>query len=108
MAPGTSPDLTEIEGLLARAEADLAGLKPRDPSDPADPARCLEIWIAALRAMRASFPPTADRPPPRKGGPPCRTPRAPPWRAVGQDGTVLDVLVQSRRDKRAADRLLRK
>ncbi len=30
------------------------------------------------------------------------------WRAVGQDGTVLDVLVQSRRDKRAAKRLLRK
>ena len=31
-----------------------------------------------------------------------------PWRAVDQDGTVLDVLVQSRRDKRAAKRLLRK
>ena len=30
------------------------------------------------------------------------------WRAVDQDGTVLDVLVQSRRDKRAAKRLLRK
>src|SRR4051812_38148185 len=30
------------------------------------------------------------------------------WRAVAQDGTVLDVLVQSRRDKRAAKRLLRK
>src|SRR4051794_3467282 len=30
------------------------------------------------------------------------------WRAVDQDGTVLDVLVQSRRDKRAAERLLRK
>src|SRR5215216_5964897 len=30
------------------------------------------------------------------------------WRAVGQDGVVLDVLVQSRRDKRAAKRLLRK
>ena len=29
------------------------------------------------------------------------------WRAVDQDGTVLDVLVQSRRDKRAAERLLR-
>src|SRR5690242_496879 len=29
------------------------------------------------------------------------------WRAVDQDGTVLDVLVQSRRDKRAAKRLLR-
>ena len=30
------------------------------------------------------------------------------WRAVGQDGTVLDILVQSRRDTRAAKRLLRK
>ena len=30
------------------------------------------------------------------------------WRAVDQGGTVLDVLVQSRRDKRAAKRLLRK
>ena len=30
------------------------------------------------------------------------------WRAVDQDGTVLDVLVQSRRDKKAARRLLRK
>jgi putative transposase len=30
------------------------------------------------------------------------------WRAVDQDGIVLDVLVQSRRDKLAAKRLLRK
>src|SRR4051795_5702514 len=30
------------------------------------------------------------------------------WRAVDQSGMVLDVLVQSRRDKRAAKRLLRK
>jgi transposase-like protein len=30
------------------------------------------------------------------------------WRAVDQDGIVLDVLVQSRRDKNAAKRLLRK
>src|ERR1041384_2111117 len=30
------------------------------------------------------------------------------WRAVDQDGIVLDILVQSRRDKRAAMRLLRK
>ena len=30
------------------------------------------------------------------------------WRAVDQDGTVLDILMQSRRDKRAAKRLLRK
>src|SRR4051812_24615259 len=30
------------------------------------------------------------------------------WRAVDQDGFVLDVLVQSRRDKKAAKRLLRK
>src|SRR3712207_4410113 len=30
------------------------------------------------------------------------------WRAVDQDGMVLDVLVQKRRDKRAAKRLLRK
>ena len=30
------------------------------------------------------------------------------WRAVDQAGIVLDVLVQSRRDKRAAKRLLRK
>ena len=30
------------------------------------------------------------------------------WRAVDRDGTVLDILVQSRRDKRAAKRLLRK
>ena len=30
------------------------------------------------------------------------------WRAVDQDGTVLDILVQRRRDKRAAKRLLRK
>ena len=30
------------------------------------------------------------------------------WRAVDQDGIVLDALVQSRRDKRAAKRLLRK
>src|SRR4051794_8451889 len=30
------------------------------------------------------------------------------WRAVDQDGIVLDILVQSRRDKSAAKRLLRK
>ncbi len=30
------------------------------------------------------------------------------WRAVDQDGTVLDILVQSRRDKRAAKRFFRK
>ena len=30
------------------------------------------------------------------------------WRAVDQDGFVLDILVQSRRDKAAAKRLLRK
>src|SRR3954466_3272232 len=30
------------------------------------------------------------------------------WRAVDQDGIVLDVLVQRRRDKRAARHLLRK
>src|SRR6267154_2230276 len=30
------------------------------------------------------------------------------WRAVDQDGLVLDALVQSRRDRRAAERLLRK
>ena len=30
------------------------------------------------------------------------------WRAVDQTGTVLDILVQSRRDARAAKRLLRK
>ena len=30
------------------------------------------------------------------------------WRAVDQTGIVLDVLVQSRRDKQAARRLLRK
>ena len=30
------------------------------------------------------------------------------WRAVDQDGFVLDALVQSRRDKRAAKRILRK
>ncbi len=30
------------------------------------------------------------------------------WRAVDQDGIVLDILVQSRRDKAAAKRLLRK
>src|SRR4051812_49888608 len=30
------------------------------------------------------------------------------WRAVDQDGFVLDVLVQRRRDKQAAKRLLRK
>src|SRR5438128_9982479 len=29
------------------------------------------------------------------------------WRAVDQNGVVLDILVQSRRDKRAAKRLLR-
>ena len=29
------------------------------------------------------------------------------WRAVDQEGFVLDVLVQSRRDKKAAERLLR-
>ena len=30
------------------------------------------------------------------------------WRAVDQHGAVLDVLVQSRRDKHAAERLMRK
>src|SRR4051794_19511256 len=30
------------------------------------------------------------------------------WRAVDQDGVVLDILVQKRRDKKAAKRLLRK
>jgi putative transposase len=30
------------------------------------------------------------------------------WRAVDQNGVVLDILIQSRRDKHAAKRLLRK
>jgi putative transposase len=30
------------------------------------------------------------------------------WRAMDQHGTVLDILVQSRRDKRAAERRLHK
>ncbi len=30
------------------------------------------------------------------------------WRAVDQDGMVLDILVQSRRDTQAAKRLLRR
>jgi putative transposase len=30
------------------------------------------------------------------------------WRAVDQDGEVLDILVQSRRDKRGAKRFFRK
>lgn len=30
------------------------------------------------------------------------------WRAVDQEGEVLDLLVQPRRDKRAAERLMRK
>ena len=30
------------------------------------------------------------------------------WRAVGQDGDVIDILVQSRRDGRAAKRFFRK
>jgi len=30
------------------------------------------------------------------------------WRAVGQDGTVLDILVQGRRDQHAAERFLRR
>jgi len=86
MTRGT-PSLTpaDIERLIARAEADLAGLTlrrareagpPPDPSDPADPARCLQIWLAALRSVRA--PPPAARTPPEGRGPPCRMPRAPP------------------------------
>jgi putative transposase len=31
-----------------------------------------------------------------------------PWRAVDQDGTVLDILLQSRRNKKAAKRFFRK
>jgi putative transposase len=30
------------------------------------------------------------------------------WRAVDQDGDVLDIMVQSRRDKKAARKFLRK
>ena len=30
------------------------------------------------------------------------------WRVVDQDGDVIDILVQSRRDRRAADRFFRK
>jgi putative transposase len=30
------------------------------------------------------------------------------WRAVGQDGDVIDILVQPRRDQRAAERFFRK
>src|SRR5215208_5837357 len=30
------------------------------------------------------------------------------WRAVDQEGEILDILIQSRRDKRAAERLMRK
>ena len=77
-----SPSLTSagIERLIARAEADLAGLTLRrareagpspDPSDPADPVRCLQIWLAALRSVPAP-------PPPKGRGPPCRMPRTPP------------------------------
>ena len=88
MTRGT-PSLTpaDIERLIARAEADLVGLMlrrareagpPPDPSDPADPTRCLQIWLAALRSVRAPPPPTAAWPPPKGRGPPCRMPRAPP------------------------------
>ena len=31
-----------------------------------------------------------------------------PWRTVGQDGDVLDILVQKRRARRAVERFLRK
>ena len=31
-----------------------------------------------------------------------------PWRAIDQDGDVIDILVQSRRDQRAAERFFRK
>jgi hypothetical protein len=90
LAESTSYDaLAGIEGLIARAEADLAALRlrrgreagpPSDPADPADPLRCLEIWLAALHAVRA-LPLHANanaRPPPKGRGPPCRTPRPPP------------------------------
>src|SRR4051794_28819548 len=74
----SSGALAGIEGLLARAGADLAELRlrrgreagpPPDPADPADPVRCLEIWLAALRAVRA-LPLRVNanaRPPPPKG-----------------------------------------
>ena len=39
---------------------------------------------------------------------PAARPRQQLWRAVDQTGIVLDVLVQRRRDKQAAKRLLRK
>ena len=86
MTRGT-PSLTpaDIERLIARAEADLVDLMLRrarevgpmpDPADPADPTRCLQIWLAALRSVRA--PPPAARTPPEGRGPPCRMLRAPP------------------------------
>ena len=86
MTRGT-PSLTpaDIERLIARAEADLVDLMLHrarevgpmpDPADPADPARCLQIWLAALRSV--PLPPAAARPPPKGRGPPCRMPRALP------------------------------
>lgn len=44
---------------------------------------------------------------PRRSGPDHRRPQIYLWRAVDQDGFVLDVLVQSRRDTRAAKGLAR-
>jgi hypothetical protein len=54
-------------------------------------------------------PPTPERPvaPRRDGGSYCRGKRMYLWRAVDHEGEVLDMLVQRRRDKRAALRLMR-
>src|SRR3954470_16035573 len=64
---------------------------------------------ASVSAFSASSPHhLSGRPGKMMGGKMIRGKKHWLWRAVDQDGVVLDVLVQSRRDKRAAKRLLRK
>ena len=57
----TPDDTSDIGTMIAQAEAELSRLKARralgvepvrDPSDPFDPVGCLELWLAALYAVR--------------------------------------------------------
>src|SRR3954453_20718063 len=72
------------------------------------PVVALGLRIAARPDLICSDPPSSSLSAGSQGG--CQTTltKHGVWRAVDQDGIVLEVLVQSRRDQRAAKRLLRK
>ncbi len=64
MSSDRARELAKIEALIEQAEDELEALRlrhkrkrgpPPDRSDPSDRVACLEIWLAALRDLRAEL-----------------------------------------------------